>query len=261
RQVLINILGNSVKFTNAGDTISITIEETYCKDGYVGVKMYLADTGIGMSKEYLPKLYDAFSQESSGARTQYHGTGLGMAITKQFMDLMEGKISVESELGVGTTFTLELTFETDTKDHLVDRRENPKEYNIDGMKVLVAEDVDVNLIIVETLLEEHGVIVDSTMDGEEVLEAFSDSEVGYYDAILMDIMMPKMDGLEATRQIRALDREDAKSIPIIATTANAFEEDGRRAIDAGMNCHITKPIDVGELIGTLDNYYHGGHND
>ncbi|MCR5545716.1 MAG: response regulator [Lachnospiraceae bacterium] len=261
RQVFINILGNSVKFTNPGDSISVKAEEVSFKDGIADVKIYLSDTGIGMSKDYLPRLYEAFSQEVSDARTKYHGTGLGMAITKQFMDLMGGTISVESELGVGTTFTLELSFEVDVEEHLVDHMTSHKDYDVSGMKVLVAEDVDVNLIIVETLLEENGVIVTTTEDGDEVVEAFKDSEVGYYDAILMDIMMPKMDGLEATRVIRGLDREDAKTIPIIATTANAFEEDGQRAMDAGMNAHVTKPIDVVELFSTLDNFYHGGNHD
>ncbi len=255
RQIIINILGNSVKFTDPGGKITLKAKELSSTDDDVKVRFVLADNGIGMSEEFIPKLFEAFSQEKTSARTSYQGTGLGMAITKQFVDIMGGEISVESKLGEGTSFTLDFTFEKDeTGDANTEIHGADASYDISGMKVLVAEDVDLNMIIVTTLLEENGAIVTEATDGMEAVEHFEESEPGFFDAILMDIMMPRMNGLEATKTIRGLERSDAKTVPIIATTANAFEEDVKKAIEAGMNSHIAKPIEVDVLLRTLSGY-------
>ena len=250
RQVFINILGNSVKFTPDGGTIAFraweeeadqtkdTKEEQEEKRIFV---FELSDTGIGMSKEYLPKLFDAFSQEAGGSRTTYKGTGLGMAITKSFVDLMGGSIQVESELNRGTRFLLRIPMglgelqETDS--------ESDMDYSsLKGLKVLLAEDNELNTEIAIEILDEVGVSVVSAVNGSEAVRIFRASAPGEFAAILMDIMMPEMNGYEATDAIRKIARPDALTIPIIALSANAYEEDIRKAKEAGMNAHVSKPV-------------------
>jgi signal transduction histidine kinase/ActR/RegA family two-component response regulator len=252
-QIFINILGNSVKFTPDGGKIYFRARQIE-KEGKTVFYFELEDTGIGMKPEFLPQLFEKFTQESSGSRTNYKGTGLGMAITKQFVDLMNGTINVESTLNVGTKFMIEIPMEIDTerKTELVIGEES---FDLDGMKILLVEDNELNMEIAEELLEEQGVFVTTATNGQFGLNVFEQSKIGTFDAILMDIMMPVMDGLTATKKIRQLNRADAKTIPIIAMTANAYAEDIQKTKDAGMNTHLSKPINVDMLYATLMNFY------
>ena len=253
REVLVNILGNAVKFTNDGGTICF--EASYLPgvdERHILARYRIADTGVGMSEDFIGHIFDEFSQEESSARTQYKGTGLGMAITKRYVDLMGGRISVESQKGVGSTFTVELPME------LTDGRRIQKEdYAADsgdftGVKVLLAEDNELNAEIATIQLEELGIQVTRATDGMQAVRAFAENPPGAFDVILMDIMMPEMDGYEATAAIRALpNRPDALRIPIIAMTANAFAEDVQASMDAGMNGHLSKPIVMGEVVKTI----------
>ena len=389
RQVLINILGNAVKFTPEGGSVELSVERTAKFGGKSTLRFVISDTGIGMSKEYLPHIFDTFSQEDSSSTNKYGSSGLGMAITKNIIEMMNGKIEVESEKGKGTTFTVTVTLmdsahkETDTdeteiqpydmkvliidddpiacehaklvlektgmscetvlsgaeaieavrvhharhelydlilvdlkmpemdgvettqrlrdivghesaiiiitaykwddvideaakagvdsfiakplfannvldefrgavkKKHIVEIREQHKA-DLKGKHILLAEDVQINAEIMKMVLKKREMEVDHEVNGRLILERFAASEVGYYDAVLMDIRMPEMDGLEATAAIRKLDRADAKTIPIIALTANAFDEDVQRSLQAGMNAHLTKPIDNNALYSTLE---------
>ena len=253
REVLVNILGNAVKFTNDGGTITYAVSFHPGKDeSHINVRYRIADTGIGMAEEFVDHIFDEFSQEEHGARTQYQGTGLGMAITKRYVDLMGGVISVESKKGVGSTFTVELPMEI-TEVSVVKK----KDYavgNIDltGLKVLLAEDNDLNAEIAIVQLEELGIQLTRASDGDEAVRCFAENPQGTFDLILMDVMMPKLNGYEATKAIRSMqNRPDAAFIPIIAMTANAFAEDVQASLDAGMNGHLSKPIVMDEVIKTI----------
>ena len=213
----------------------------------------LADTGIGMKPEFLPHLFEAFTQEDGGTRTTYKGTGLGMAITKQLVGILGGTIQVESTLGVGTRFVVELDMDIDPNAHPAESAE-PENLNIEGMRILLAEDNELNREIAVELLEDAGAIVTEAENGQIALETFTKEEPGHFDAVLMDVMMPVLGGYEATRAIRRSGKADAATIPIIAMTANAFDEDIRKALDSGMNAHLAKPIDVHMLIKTLSNF-------
>ena len=253
REVLVNILGNAVKFTNDGGAVTYAVSYHPGKDDhYINVRYRIADTGIGMSEEFVAHIFDEFSQEDHGARTQYKGTGLGMAITKQYVDLMGGTISVESKKGVGSTFTVELPMEiteaceVKKTDHAVGK------VNLSGLKVLLAEDNDLNAEIAIVQLEELGMQITRACDGDEVVHIFADNPPGTFDIILMDVMMPKKNGYEATKAIRGLqNRPDGEAIPIIAMTANAFAEDVQASLDAGMNEHLSKPIVMDEVLKTI----------
>ncbi len=257
RQVLINILGNSVKFTNDGGSIRLSVTETDSGNGTAWFRFIAEDTGIGMSPEFLPKLFEAFTQEENGSRTHYTGTGLGMAITKQFVELLGGTIQVESELNVGTRFTIDLPFEIDPSEEQKPA-ENAEMADLSGMKILVAEDNEINMEIVTVLLSEAGVSVTQAFNGQEAVDRFKESVPGTFDAVLMDVMMPVMDGLEASRTIRALDREDARTVPILAATANAYQEDIRRTREAGMDAHVSKPLDIAALTMMLQKFHASG---
>ena len=253
REVLINILSNAIKFTKDGGTIRFEVEDHPVGDGkHVEVRYRISDTGIGMSEEYQAHLYEEFSQESDGARTNYKGTGLGMAITKRYVDMMHGEIYVKSKQGVGTTFTVELPLriaETapDTKEKC-----SCTERDLQGVRVLMAEDNDLNAEIAITLLEEKGMVVTRAVDGQDVLDQFRAAPAGSFDLILMDIMMPQLNGYEATQAIRSMsDRPDVRTIPIVAMTANAFAEDIAAAHAAGMNGHLAKPIDMDEVVKVI----------
>ncbi len=253
REVLINILSNAIKFTKDGGTIRFEVEDHPVGDGkHVQVRYRISDTGIGMSEEYQAHLYEEFSQESDGARTNYKGTGLGMAITKRYVDMMHGEIYVKSKQGVGTTFTVELPLriaETapDTKEKC-----SCTERDLQGVRVLMAEDNDLNAEIAITLLEEKGLVVTRAIDGQDVIDQFRAVPAGSFDLILMDIMMPQQNGYEATQAIRSMsDRPDGKTIPIVAMTANAFAEDIAAAHAAGMNGHLAKPIDMDEVVKVI----------
>ncbi len=252
RQVIVNILSNASKFTKSGGTVEFKAREK----GFDGEKAYyslqIRDSGVGMNPEFMEHIWEPFSQESDSMRTTYKGTGLGMAIAKQLCNRMGGTIGVESELGKGSTFTVNISFPV--VDKAFSEQEEKDIECLKGAKVLIVEDNEINMEVVEELLGERDVLVSKAYDGLAALEMFESSEEGYFDVILMDIMLPKMDGYEVTRRIRALERSDAASVPIIALTAKAFSEDVRMALDAGMNEHMSKPIDEGKLLVTLAKY-------
>ena len=250
REILVNILNNAVKFTNDGGTIRLDVSNRPGADAQHRVVCYrVQDTGVGMSEEFLTKLFDEFAQEKNDARTQYKGTGLGMPITKGYVEMMGGTIAVESKKGVGTTFTVEIPMELTSSEKVEKTKKPAKRKSLKGIKVLLAEDNDLNAELATILLEDSEMIVTHAADGQEVVDMFANHPAGTYDIILMDIMMPKMDGLQAAKAIRAMqaERPDAEEIPIIALSANAFAEDVQTSLDAGMNGHISKPLNVAEV--------------
>ena len=257
KQVIINILGNAVKFTPEGGTIHFSVEECARYERMATLRMIFTDTGIGMNKDFLPHIFDAFSQEDASSTSKYGSTGLGMPITKSLVELMNGNILVESEKGAGTTFTVTVTLESSdrkssqTDDNVPETR--PVQHK--DRRILLAEDVSINAQIMMIMLETRNIKVDHAENGKAAVELFEEHEPGYYDAILMDMRMPEMDGLEATKIIRATDREDAKKIPIIALTANAFDEDVQRSIQAGLNAHLSKPVEPDLLFEKLDSFW------
>ena len=257
REVLVNLLGNAVKFTKDGGEITLDISSYPGADEkHIITRYVVRDNGIGMSEEFQKKLFDPFSQEDdANARTQYKGTGLGMAITKKYVDMMGGSIAVESKKGVGSTFTVEIPLElpeqviqSEQKQHL--------HRDLTGIHVLMAEDNDLNAELATIMLEDTGMTVTRASDGKEVVNLFKNHPRGTYDLILMDIMMPNMDGHQAAKAIRALgiERSDAVTIPIIALSANAFIDDIQESLNSGMNDHISKPINMEELIDTITKY-------
>ena len=252
RQILINILGNAVKFTPDGGSVILRCTDTDEEGEKTLCVIEVEDTGIGMSEEFIGHVFEAFSQDKSGARTNYKGTGLGMAITKHLTELMGGNIEVESKENVGTKFVVKIPFEIDReeKSKKAELVENAAT-DIAGVRILLAEDNELNREIAIELLEEAGAVITAAENGNEALHLFEKSEAGEFDVVLMDVMMPKMNGLDATRAIRSLERSDAKKIPIIAMTANAFETDVKASIEAGMNAHLTKPIDFIEVINVI----------
>lgn len=254
REVLLNIISNAVKFTKDGGTISFAAENAPGNDeNHIIVRYRISDTGIGMSEEFQTRIFDEFSQENGGARTSYKGAGLGMAIAKQYVDLMGGKIEVSSRKGIGSTFTVEIPLLI--AEQILSEKEEKlrKDMDLHGLHVLLAEDNDLNAEIAAALLEEQGMIVTRTADGKSALAQFCNTAPGTFDLILMDIMMPEMNGYETTKAIRNLsERPDGKEIPIIAMTANAFAEDVQAALNAGMDDHVAKPIDMDILIFTVE---------
>ena len=256
REVLLNIISNAVKFTKDGGTISFAAENAPGNDeNHIIVRYRISDTGIGMSEEFQTRIFDEFSQENNGARTSYKGTGLGMAIAKQYVDLMGGKIEVSSRQGVGSAFTVEIPLLIAEHVLTEEKEKLRKDIDLHGLHVLLAEDNDLNAEIAIALLEEKGMIVTRTTDGKSALTQFCNTVPGTFDLILMDIMMPEMNGYETTKAIRNLpDRPDGKEIPIIAMTANAFAEDVQAALKAGMDDHVAKPIDMSILISVITKY-------
>lgn len=277
KQVMINILSNAIKFTDAPGTVSLKVERINVFGDQTTLRFVISDTGIGMDKEFIPKLFDSFSQEQVGNVNKYGSTGLGMAITKNIVELMNGTISVESEKGVGSEFTVVVTLkngsdsqekndgaesgeQTDDKlpddadDLSSDKEDAPAKETTElrGRRILIAEDIIINAEIMKKILSIREMETEHAENGKIALEMFSESEEGFYDAILMDVRMPEMDGLEATHAIRALPREDALKVPIIAMTANAFDEDVKLSLQVGMNAHLSKPVDPEKLYATLE---------
>ena len=251
RQVLANILDNAVKFTDKGGSVSMKVLQTAQFEDQSVLQFIISDTGIGMDKDYIPRIFDAFSQEDDTNTTSYGGSGLGLAISKNIVDLMDGDITVESEKGNGSTFTVEVTLKNieRSKDKAV---ETPSDYSLlSGKRVLLAEDMLINAEIMKQVLVMKGMEVEHAENGKKAVELFENSSMDYYDAVLMDVRMPLMDGLAATEAIRALDRVDAKDVPIIALTANTFDEDVKRSLQAGMNAHLAKPVEPEILYKTL----------
>lgn len=247
RQILLNIYGNCIKYNRVGGSVTTVCTCSDTGDRRVTCRWRIQDTGIGMTKEFLKHIYDPFAQERTDARSVYNGTGLGMAIVKKLIDKMNGTIEIESEPGVGSTFVLTIPFELAAPIPESERQAALQEKtctDIRGLHLLLAEDNELNAEIAQTLLEDEGVTITLAHDGQETLDLFQTNPPGTFDGILMDVMMPVIDGLTATRAIRALPREDARTIPIIAMTANAFDEDIRRCQEAGMNAHLSKPLQM-----------------
>lgn len=246
RQIFLNIYGNCIKYNKPHGKVTTTLKCLGEKNGIVTYRWTISDTGIGMSEEFLKHIFEPFVQEHSDARTVYSGTGLGMSIVKKIIDRMNGTIVVKSKEGEGSTFVITLPFEIAEKPEEIPA-EMDGEVNIAGLHLLLAEDNELNAEIARTLLEDEGAITTIVNDGQQAVDIFSRNKPGTFDAILMDIMMPEMDGLSATKAIRALDREDAGTIPIIAMTANAFDEDEKKCMEAGMNAHLVKPLDIQKM--------------
>lgn len=248
QKIFMNLIGNAIKYTPAGGSVTVSVEEIPCdQEGFVKIKTQVIDTGIGMSKEYLPTLFDSFSRERNTTDGKVAGTGLGMAIVKEVVDMMGGTIEVESELGKGTRFTIILQHRiADEKYYeLKDESEREdKKMTLQGKHVLLAEDNELNAEIAITILEDMGIEVDHVEDGIQCVDRVEQMPAEKYDLILMDIQMPHMDGYKATETIRSLKDKKKANIPIVAMTANAFEEDRKLAFEKGMNEHIAKPIDV-----------------
>ena len=252
REIYVNLVSNAIKYTPRGGNVTITVEELPCeKERYIKIKTKVKDTGIGMSKEYLPTLFEPFSREHNTTTGKVGGTGLGMPIVKRMVDLMGGSIEVESELGKGTIFTVTLMHKMADEKYYSQEIEtviaSDMGENLRGKHVLLAEDNDLNAEIAMAVLEETGLVIERVEDGIQCVNKVEQMSSGTYDLILMDIQMPNMDGYKATKCIRRLDDKKKAEIPIIAMTANAFAEDKKRAFDAGMNGHIAKPIDIEKL--------------
>jgi CheY-like chemotaxis protein len=254
RQVFINILGNAVKFTPDEGTITFSAHEISAGETTAHYRFSVRDTGVGMSEEFQKKIFEAFSQEDNGSRTNYKGTGLGMTISKQFVDMMGGTLSVQSKQGEGSCFTVDIDMTIDPDHQRVEADEPPVVVSLKGMKVLLVEDNELNMEIAQELLEDEDIVVTTAENGKIAFDTFTQSPPGTFEAILMDVMMPVMNGLEATKAIRASDHPEAKTIPIIAMTANAYAEDVSASLAAGMNEHVAKPIDFDRLLTVLSQY-------
>ncbi|NCB93056.1 MAG: PAS domain-containing hybrid sensor histidine kinase/response regulator [Clostridia bacterium] len=256
QQILVNIISNAIKFTKPDGKVRFSVEIPRKTREQAFFRFVIADTGIGMSDDFMERIFLPFSQENTGRTSQYSGSGLGLAISKSLAEAMGGTIQVESFLGIGSTFTVELPLEridelSEEADKKIYRPIKKEEINLEGYKVLLAEDHPMNITVATRLLEKKGVKVTVAENGQDAVNRFDESQEGYYDAILMDIRMPVMDGLDAAKKIRSLGRTDAGEIPIIAMTANALDEDRKQSCAAGMNEHLSKPIEPAMLYETL----------
>ena len=255
KEIFVNILSNAIKYTSSGGSVKVSIDELPCdEDGYMMVRTRVSDTGIGMSQEYLTNIFEAFTREQNTTKSKIAGTGLGMSIVKKYVDLLGGTINVESELGKGSTFTVTLKHRIADESYYVKKYIEESETGseiLEGRNILLAEDNDLNAEIAEAILESAGLKIERVEDGIQCVNRIEKMPADTYDMILMDIQMPQMDGYKATQAIRNLPDKDKASIPIVAMTANAFEEDKRDAIAAGMNGHIAKPIQVDKMLSIL----------
>ena len=246
--------GNSLKYTPAGGKITIDIREIpFDRENYIAYKIVVEDTGIGMSEDYLPHIFEEFSREHTSTESKVVGTGLGLPIVKALIDLMGGTIEIESEAGKGTKTTVMIPFEIATQEQILEEKQKEKEFvpeDIKGKRILVAEDNELNAEIALTVLKEKGLLVERAANGKECVEMLKEKPADYYDMILMDIQMPEMDGYQATEMIRNLGDSRA-AVSIVAMTANAFEEDRQKALDAGMNAHVSKPVDMNVLFRVM----------
>ena len=256
-EIFVNILSNAMKYTPTGGSVFVDVDELECDEpGFMIVQTCVSDTGIGMSQDYLETIFDAFTRERSTTTSGINGTGLGMAIVKKYVDLLKGTIRVESKLGKGSAFIVTLKHKIADEDYYT--KENHENNGLsseilEGKKVLLAEDNDLNAEIAMAILERAGLEIDRVKDGIECVNKITEMPACTYEVILMDIQMPRMDGYKATQQIRCLSDLDKADIPILAMTANAFEEDKKKALAVGMNGHIAKPIKIDELIALLTN--------
>ena len=255
QEIMLNIISNAIKYTPEGHSIYVEVHEAVSENpSKIRYIFSCEDTGIGMSEEYLPHIYEEFSREHSTTENKVPGTGLGLPIIKSMIELMGGSIQVESRQGIGTKFTVDLSFDMASKEEVYGSRNAIKTsaiHTIKGKRILIAEDNELNAEIAKTVLEDVGALVTRVEDGQQAVELFKEKPAGTFDAILMDLMMPVMDGYTATREIRSLERSDSKTIPIIAMTANAFQEDAEKCIAVGMNAHLAKPLDIEKMKKTI----------
>ncbi|MCI6114748.1 MAG: ATP-binding protein [Spirochaetales bacterium] len=257
QKILLNILSNAVKYTPGGGKVTLSVHEEIKGDGDLSdFTFVIRDNGIGISKEFLPYVFNSFSRERNATLSGVSGTGLGMTITKRLVDAMGGKIEIESEQGKGTTVTVFLTFKRFENKVIEKKEEKLPEISLEGKRVLLAEDNEINSEIASEMLREVGISTEVVTNGEECVNALLSHSAGYYDLVLMDVQMPVMDGYEATRTIRRFQDKDKRMIPVIAMTANVFEEDKEKAYQSGMNGHLSKPIDMALLISTLNKCLH-----
>lgn len=251
QEIMLNIISNAIKYTPEGHSIYVEVHEAVSENpSKIRYIFSCEDTGIGMSEEYLPHIYEEFSREHSTTENKVPGTGLGLPIIKSMIELMGGSIQVESRQGIGTKFTIDLSFDIALKEEVYgseDTIESSAIHTIKGKRILLVEDNELNAEIAKTVLEDVGALITRAENGQQALELFKEKPVGTFDVILMDLMMPVMDGYTATRKIRELERSDAKTVPIIAMTANAFQEDAEKCIAVGMNAHLAKPLDIEKM--------------
>lgn len=252
KQVVINIVSNAFKYTPMGGTVSLTVRQyPLIKEGFAKYELVVQDNGIGMSKEFKEQIFDSFSRERSATLSGIQGTGLGMAIVKKIIDMVDGEIDVWSEVNVGTKITIRLVIKTAEKEEELKTDEPEENYDFTGKKVLLVEDNELNREIAEAILSEVGIQVESVVNGQEAVNRMADAKPGEFDLVLMDIQMPVMDGYTATTKIRELEDPEVAYIPIVAMTANAFDEDRKETMNMGMNGHISKPIDIDEMLSTM----------
>ena len=252
RRIIINLLDNSIKYNKHGGSVAFSSQTKPLDNGRALFCFSVSDTGIGMAPEFLKHIYEPFAQEGDDARSKFQGTGMGMPIVKSLIELMGGTIEISSEVGVGSTFNVQIPLDIDKNPQTRERADGQaNSCSLAGMNVLLAEDNELNAEIAQALLESEGIVVTRAADGNEAVDLYVGRPAGSFDAILMDIMMPGMDGYEATRAIRLSEKADAADIPIIALTANAFAEDAKAAHDAGMNAHLPKPLDFNKLKNIL----------
>ena len=255
QEIMLNIISNAIKYTPEGHSIYVEVHEAVSENpSKIRYIFSCEDTGIGMSEEYLPHIYEEFSREHSTTENKVPGTGLGLPIIKSMIELMGGSIQVESRQGIGTKFTIDLSFDIASKEEVYgseDTIESSAIHTIKGKRILLVEDNELNAEIAKTVLEDVGALITRAENGQQALELFKEKPAGTFDVILMDLMMPVMDGYTATRKIRELERSDAKTVPIIAMTANAFQEDAEKCIAVGMNAHLAKPLDIEKMKKTI----------
>lgn len=257
QKILLNILSNAVKYTPSGGKVTLSVHEERKEDDNLSDFTFVVrDNGIGISKEFLPYVFNSFSRERNATLSGVSGTGLGMTITKRLVDTMGGDIEIESDQGKGTTVTVSLTFKCFENEVIGKKEEKLTEISLEGKRVLLAEDNEINSEIASEMLREVGISTEVVTNGEECVNALLSHSAGYYDLVLMDVQMPVMDGYEATRTIRRFQDKDKRMIPVIAMTANVFEEDKEKAYQSGMNGHLSKPIDMTLLISTLNKCLH-----
>ena len=252
KQILMNVIDNALKYNRPHGSVFVRVAETACRGGMANYCFVIEDTGIGIGEDFKKHIFEPFAQEHQGSRTYYNGVGLGMSIVKKLVEQMKGSIAVDSQIGKGSVVRITLPIQIDrTWNAQPAEEEKDFQSDITGMRVLLVEDNEINCEIVEFMLREAGAEVMTANDGKAAVEAFAASASGTFDCILMDLMMPVMSGYEAARVIRALNRADAKTVPIIALSANAFEEDVALAKDAGMDEHLAKPVDIRKMLRTM----------
>ena len=251
RQIFLNIYSNCIKYNRPGGKITTRTDSLGEQDGKCIYRWTISDTGIGMSPDFVDHIFEPFTQEKQDARSYYHGTGLGMTITKELVDRMGGSITVTSQLGVGSTFVITLPFEIAPSPEQTPDAHAAPDISIAGCRLLLVEDNALNAEIAQILLTDEGATVTVVTDGKQAVEIVQNNPPDTFDAVLMDVMMPVMNGIDATKAIRSLNRPDAKTLPIIAMTANAFYEDAQKCLAAGMNAHLAKPLQIKKVKQTI----------